>query len=520
MQLTHTTAILAATMLVACGQASSPPTVEDAGRRDAGADASLDGGVHDAAPTDAPVDASRDAGPPVPRDVDFRDLEHVFADPEPACASDLMRAINARAFSFVRRGSVPARWFLTERNAADPRVQITGPQIFPAMADLIASARYEVDFQTYVWEQDSQPAQEILAALTRLARNRLADPTRDRPVRARFLLDASDIGFGSQAIEDSMPALAGALEALALDPRAVTWEIGAFVHSTLGNLHVKTLVVDGMVAMVTGANPQHHHDYAEPWHDAGFVVRGEVALGMLGDFEDAWLRSAQWTCGSALGDPTACTRTPSPTVYRVLVDPALDGTCMPVMIAMRMADPSALSNDVDNPQDQAFLAAFDAATDHIRLQSPNLNDDAAKAGLLAAVRRGVRVDIILSKGFNFVTESLPGQGGPNVTTVAELYATLRAEGMSDVCDRLRIRWHSFDGIMAVDGNGPRASHTKYASVDDRIALAGTANMDTQSWNNSREVNVLVDDGTTTVSWDTMLFIPDFEQGIVVDECLP
>jgi len=43
-------------------------------------------------------------------------------------------------------------------------------------------------------------------------------------------------------------------------------------------------------------------------------------------------------------------------------------------------------------------------------------------------------------------------------------------------------------------------------------------MDTQSWNNSRELNIIVDDAITTRAWDSQLFTTDFDRGILVDEC--
>jgi phosphatidylserine/phosphatidylglycerophosphate/cardiolipin synthase-like enzyme len=150
------------------------------------------------------------------------------------------------------------------------------------------------------------------------------------------------------------------------------------------------------------------------------------------------------------------------------------------------------------------------------MQTPNLNDDAAKTALIAAVQRGVLVDIVLAKGFNDSTEIAPGQGGTNVDNVAQLYDALA--GVPDICHRLRIRWYSRDGLRPIEGNGLYASHEKYTSVDDQVVIVGTANMDTQSWNNSRETNVLVDDPTIAQAWDAQLFERDFGNGILVDQC--
>jgi phosphatidylserine/phosphatidylglycerophosphate/cardiolipin synthase-like enzyme len=412
---------------------------------------------------------------------------------------------------------VSSERYLTANNRAERRALIDGPEIFPAFRDLIASATVEVDLQTYVWEPDSDPANEILAGLAELARRRAAAPGTD-PVVVRFLFDVSVAGFGSRI--DTLPLAWASIEALALDPAHVRVELAGFFHVAFGNLHVKTVVVDGRDAIITGANPQAHHDYAEPWRDAGFRLAGDVALALREDFDDAWRQSKQWMCGAMLGDQYACTVETAPIAREATPRAAAaddDATCLPMFVVTRAADANPASNRIDNTQDQALLAAFDGATRHIHMQTPNLNDDAAKAALIAAVVRGVQVDIVLSKGFNDQTESAPGQGGTNEQNVARMYEALAAAGITDACERLRFRWHARDGV-AVFGNGPFASHAKYASVDDTIAIAGTANMDTQSWNNSREVNVIVDDPDIATAWDDRLFARDFASGVVVDQC--
>jgi phosphatidylserine/phosphatidylglycerophosphate/cardiolipin synthase-like enzyme len=193
-------------------------------------------------------------------------------------------------------------------------------------------------------------------------------------------------------------------------------------------------------------------------------------------------------------------------------------TCLPMMITSRRSDADPTSNRTDNTQDQGFLAAWGAATSHIHVQTPNLNDDAAKAALLTAVKRGVRVDVILSKGFNEESEALPGQGGGNEMNVRMLYDDLAAAGIADACDRLRIRWYSRDGVRPVLDNSFYASHAKFTSIDSAVAIVGTANMDTQSWNNSREVNVVVDSADTASAWDAQLFVEEFAHAVTVDRC--
>ncbi len=444
-----------------------------------------------------------------------------MADSLPACASPYLEPIVRATQDYVGRSSVDEQRFLTSHNVADPTVRIDGPQIFPAFRELIGRARHEVDLQTYVWEPDTDPVNEILAGLLDLQRRKALEPAGEPPVTVRFLFDVSDLDFGSTIT--AIPATWAAVQYFGIDPAYINLEIAGYHHQTFGNLHVKTLVVDGKKAIITGANPQAHHDYAEPWRDAGYLISGEVASALQDDFDDAWMMGVPWTCGADGTKPASeCAGEPAPIEHAFAAEEAgrmAPDACLPMLVTERRAQPAIGSNHLDSTQDQAFLAAFKTANDAIRMQTPNLNDDAAKRALLDAVERGVRVDLVLSKGFNESTEALPGQGGSNADTVDELYDTLAAEGIpeDELCSRMRIRWHGRNGV-AVEGNGVYASHAKYTSIDGAVVIVGTANMDTQSWNNSREVNVLVDDATTTRAWDEQLFGLDFDGGVIVDRC--
>jgi phosphatidylserine/phosphatidylglycerophosphate/cardiolipin synthase-like enzyme len=440
-----------------------------------------------------------------------------LSDPNglPACASDKLGTIFHAVRSYIPKGSVTDENFVTWQSSADPKLLLDGPQIFPAMRELIASAEHEVDFQTYVWEADSDPARDIMRGISDLAQKRAAAGA-TTPVKVRFLFDVSTIGFGSQVV--AMPQAWAQFAALHVDHKYVDFELAGVTRTGLGALHKKTVVVDGRAAILTGANPQAHHDYEQPWRDAGYRFTGEVVLALQDDFDATWPKGKLWTCGGNLDGKLSACSAPTDEIKRTQPPVAFaNDACLPMLVATRVADANPTTNRIDNPSDQAFLAAFGAATDHIRIQTPNLNDDAAKGAIVDAVRRGVRVDIVLSKGFNDSTEVFPGQGGTNEENIAMLYSSLAAAGVKDACNKLRFRWHARNGV-AVVGNGVYASHAKYASLDDEIVIVGTANMDTQSWNNSREINVFVDDPATTQAWDDAMFVKEFTGGIVIDQC--
>ncbi len=487
-------------------------------REDATADSGADTAVDALADVAVDTEPDADEGPVETRPLDLT-LDTLHEDPVlPDCASDLMRAAYEASRVDEDTDSLPDSMLISQNNEAVRDVLHRGIEVFPRIADLIAGAHSEVAYQTYIWKP-SDPADEIEDGVRRLHARLETEGPRERPVRVRFLFDTSSVGAGPDLSEVSRD-IATRMEGLDLDPELILYEISGFDRVALGNLHSKSVVIDGEVGIIMGTNVQEENDFNDgAWNDYGFEVRGDAALGLLADFDHAWRRSRQWTCGTEDGSREDCSFiNGDPTVYNV-VDHDVEA-CLPIMIAMRVGDANPFANRTDNTQDQTFIALMQNAEEVIRILTPNFNDDVARDEVVAAVQRGVRVELITGLGFNASTAGLPGQGGTNRDNVEMLYTRLIDGGMSaaEACAGLQVRWYSHDGSGPVDGNVPTASHAKYMSVDDQVVVTGSANQDTQAWNFSREVNIVVDDEATTRAWDAQAFTPAFERGAITEHC--
>lgn len=448
----------------------------------------------------------------------------------PPGVSEKFRRIMLKAVPRAYRGTVAAELMAVSANVAAETVAIEPRQIFRTMARLIERAEHDVAFQTFAWHVDSDPAKEIFAAIAQLHRNRLPLPGRP-PVVVRFLIDTMDSGLnGNGPTSEVMRGIEKAVRALALDPRRVRVEVAAHRHSLVGSLHSKSLVVDGVVAVVTGANANHNDDYDVGEHDAGFVLHGAVARGLLSDFDHAWLSSELWTCGTEYpriptvkGHPGErrqdCLDRPSEIVHRVQPLPKVPAHLeVPMLVLGKPPENNPFdTNEIQNPLADTILEAFRVGR-LIRIMTPNLNDEAVVESLIHAVIEGRRVQVLMGRGYEDFAQSVPGQGGTNEEVVAELYDHLRRRGVADACERLQIRWYSHDGVAPVQGNAPHASHVKAVWIDDELVLVTSKNMDTQSWRHSREVGVLVDSPEVASAWLRALFLPDFRRSFVVDEC--
>jgi phosphatidylserine/phosphatidylglycerophosphate/cardiolipin synthase-like enzyme len=469
--------------------------------------------------------------------------------PEIACASEPGRKVAEAVWnSDTGDGTVPQDILYTPVNAAlEPLVDAA--RIFPAMADMIAAARYEVDLETFEWDpwvysRDERwrhdATMRIIDGLVRL-QERLRDEEQmgrspHTPVKVHITLD----GRHRKAREDAGPLAVNKARNLYrqilnadLDPALVEVHIGVHERRLWGALHSKVLVVDGYNAMVTGANAQRFNTLGNSWHDIGYRVKGTIGIALQANFDDTWKESGEVTSCSLenleadaeceVVSTKAIHHVPEVRVPALFDDPDLDpSTCLPMVAATRRAYDVDLVkfdfNNPNNPQDQAFIAMMQNAQSLIKIESPNVNDDRAKQEMLDAVERGVDVRIIMSLGFNAAAERRkegPFEGGgANVDTVEDLLARL---GDPAKCERLQMRWNSKNGTTPTWVQEPGSSHAKYMTVDGQLAMVGSANQDNLSWNLIRESNVVIDSSEVTALYDQRVFDRDWERAIDVLE---
>jgi cardiolipin synthase len=397
-------------------------------------------------------------------------------------------------------GTVPAESVLSYDNTAGEAL-LDGPEIFPELGRLIEEADRDVNIAMFVFNPGTDPSDEVFAGLSRLEARLAREGRHGDPVVFRLVINTNNVldGDGGSAVPNIR-----AIEALGLDPSLIEVHVATRGSWTRGAMHQKLVVIDGEVVHIGGANVQDQHDWTTgqlPWRDSAYVLRGEIAQSLLFDFERMWGEAEEWTCDGARASDCGHRRTqPFERVQR-----EDGGACIPMMALTRRAR-GWFNNDIDHPHAQGFIAAMDAAEEWLRIQTPNLNDDAAKDAILRAVARGVRVELIIPFAFNDTFESVLDNGGTNLDNVDELYArALHEVGADAACANLDIHYFGQPEIGVVDGNVEGQSHVKYMSVDGQLVIIGSTNMDTQSWNYSGEANVVIDHAETTRRFDREVF---------------
>ncbi len=452
-------------------------------------------------------------------------------DQERADTKDKKEKDRYDAAEMVRSSTQLRGFTYTKDNIFDRKAYIKGPAIFKAHRRLIAEAQEEVLFQTYIWESNSASAREIMEGLRDLQTNRQQQCPSCRPVVVRILanygptaLDVVGAITGGERVVDYGADARKAIELMRFDPKILDVQVLTYTHKAFGTNHVKSMVVDGQIALVTGANAQRFNDPDVNWYDVGYVMGGAVAQGLRVDLINNLIRAGLGTerdgdeeLADGLGTPYQKSFQTIYPVEKMMEKPFKDPQGIPAVIAGRNGNgvPSTSNN---NAQNRAFQAVLSGARKSIRLQTPNLNDDAAIRALGSAVRRGVKVEMVLSKLFNCASENQFGQGGQNergiLRFMREFSAPAPQGSLHDV------RWFSMlqDGqpVRVVDNvqgkkpeERPNNSHAKFLAVDDEVVVVGSANMDTQSWNQSRELNVLVFHPEVAKAWQEQVFAANF-----------
>jgi phosphatidylserine/phosphatidylglycerophosphate/cardiolipin synthase-like enzyme len=420
-------------------------------------------------------------------------------------AQKVFDRITSEIFSKTLNSTISRDNFLSGNNKLI-KVMVDGPDIFTGFKEQIARAENEVSLLCYGWDTGSDAEKEIGKGL-KLAEQNIKS---GKKLLVRIIVDDLKLDF-----EKEIRDLENSKKSWNLDESKINIQLSVYPHVGFASLHSKYLVVDGKSVIITGANVEEVYDFNENgWHDTAYLFEGPLVKTVLEDFDEAWDKHAKhMECKPRIlqkdcQEVTYLDHPPRDYLNNISYNGGLP------VIALAKTGKNITNNDVDNPQDQAWLSVMENAENYINIESPNINDDAFLRAVIETVKRGVTVKIITGKGNNDTAESIPGQGGTNVEIIKKLQETILKE-IPEKKDKLQLRWYSRDGQGAVIGRGAKSSHTKFMSVDNKIAIVGSGNQDTQSWNQSREFNVLIDDAAATLTIENSFFNPDWDKAEII-----
>jgi phosphatidylserine/phosphatidylglycerophosphate/cardiolipin synthase-like enzyme len=245
-------------------------------------------------------------------------------------------------------------------------------------------------------------------------------------------------------------------------------------RSLLGTLHTKFIVIDDENVILSSNNIQDR-----PNLEMAVTFKGQIVNDFVDLFWITWGRKFRKV--HILQETSVCT------------DTALQ------LVHAHSRAFGALHPRFHCPQNIAWTWLFSSAEKSVFIVSPTLNASHALDCILKCLLRNVHVTIVLTLGFNDQKESLPFQGGTNLTVAQKLYS--RAQRY-EVENLLQLFWY-----VPIGNDLPKKGvhcHVKYMSIDGKIAMFGNGNMDTQSWYHSQEANMVVFSSTVCQQWDNAL----------------
>jgi cardiolipin synthase A/B len=307
---------------------------------------------------------------------------------------------------------------------------VNGDQIFPAMLAAIRSARRTVTFESYIY-WSGKTGKDFAHALAERAR---------AGVKVHVLLDWA----GSQkADHDSINEMGRAGVEVIKFHRPQWYKFRHLNQRT----HRKLLVVDGTLGFTGGVGVADewsgHAQGPDNWRDTHYRVVGPVVAELQGAFTDNWTKAT----GDVLhGDAYFPELKAAGTLPAQMFKSSVDGGAESMQL-MYMLSLAAAQRTID--LSMAYFVPDDQAMDH----------------LVAAIKRGVRVRIIL-----------PGEH--NDSRLVRLASRSK-----------------YGRILAAGGEiyeyEPTMYHCKVLVVDGLWVSVGSTNFDTRSFRLNAEANLNV-----------------------------
>jgi cardiolipin synthase len=310
-----------------------------------------------------------------------------------------------------------------------------GDAIFPAMLDAIASARKTVNFEAYIFWSGAVGSRFRDALAERAAHG----------VTVRVLLDAVGSPGGRMKAGD-VEILRRAGCRVEFFHSTKPWMVWVFNHRN----HRRVLVVDGALGFTGGAgfaDPwRGNADSKDHWRDTQVRVEGPAVRGLQRAFQENWSE----TTGEAL-------------VGEEFFPPLRDaGTSAVAVVPSSPLAPMSGAGRV-------YAISLAAATKEIWIaNSYFLPDDATTGLLLAAVKRGVDVRVLV-----------PSDEQSDVPAT-------KAAGRASFGPLL-------EGGVKMFEYQPTMMHVKTMVVDGVFSTVGSANFDERSFHLNEELNLFVYD---------------------------
>lgn len=401
----------------------------------------------------------------------------------------------------------------------DTFVTGTGSAIYKSLIPLLESANHELILVTCFWARSEtlQTLNHVLRHLSNKAIHRGTDK-----IRVRLCFSSLSIFqklFHKQTVAGQTYAPNVWVKKLGLpDPQelgGLDLKIKSVFILPFSVMHPKFIIVDRKRVALPSCNISW-----EEWFEGAATMTGSVVEQFLRFYFTFWERqnevpTAQWLAEGTSTQITASDVAPVTESLKSIC--SISATQVPTVFLPSPHRRNPRLNPLSStekmlapptPLNVFILNLFYKAERSIRIQTPNVTAPPVLAALLAALTRGIDVQILTSERL-MILEQLVTAGTTTSQCISKLIKRYQNIGKDRKAPRQRLTDEEaaisplspgslqisyFEPIggpksRGQEGGEPQQSHLKMTIVDDEVVVLGSGNLDRASWYTSQELGV-------------------------------
>ncbi|KAH8719163.1 hypothetical protein GQ44DRAFT_624015 [Phaeosphaeriaceae sp. PMI808] len=411
---------------------------------------------------------------------------------------------------------------LITASAPDTLITGTGSAIFHSLAPLLESTNHELILVTCFWAR-STSLDSLARVLRHLSEKAIQRGTDKIRVRLCFSsLSVFQMLFHKQTCFGQYYSSESWVKKLGLpDPKelgGLDLKIKSVFILPFSVMHPKFILIDRRKVVLPSCNISW-----EEWFEGAVTMGGPVVDQFLKFYFTFWERkqevpSVPWSTGqpesaNLNGLRLDVESTPATTSLKSICQLSTSNICTIFLPSPHRRNPHlnpfTATDKVlapPTPLNTFILTLFTKAERSIRIQTPNVTAPPVLSALLAALARGVNVQILTSERL-MILEQLVTAGTTTSRCVRKLIKRYKAlisttsrRPMSDEeaaippsnPGHLHISYFKPIGgpkQRGSEGGEPQQSHLKLTIVDDEVVVLGSGNLDRASWFTSQELGV-------------------------------
>lgn len=242
-------------------------------------------------------------------------------------------------------------------NNARPIFYVDGQEIFPAIINLIRSAKETLYIEIFIFHFDTT-GQKIAKEIV---------DKKNEGVEVKVIIDSIGLRFRSGDYETVNYLIANEVNVLVYNKYLISTDGFNITHR-------KMIISDGVRAIVGGVN--FGDEYEQDWHDTMTELEGEIVQEIQDEFFYGW-----YLCGGK--EPEVKLSLPEGKKYG--------------HVPMKVTFTDGTANNKQNDFENYLISCIYMAEHRIKITNPYFSDDNVINALIEARKRGVEIDIVIPK---------------------------------------------------------------------------------------------------------------------------